>query len=525
MCLGWQATDCGAPASYAHRALTGAPAAEKDTPLHARHWGRRARRSGAPLVLVAALALALPATTAGSAAADDPGRTPAAVSPLRLWAPDRIEAFAYGKRVYSDLGLRVIAQGAPFELWSTRSSYDEQIATTWRRGAAGDVPLPAGSMQDFSGLRSFLTLTITPKAGGPALTVRRKGCLDAWSERIDPAAPATSPYPRACWYNPYSLGSVQGLQEGWAAPVLAQRGPLRLAAGTYTVTASIAPRYVSAFGLAPADATRTLTLVVRNDTESAVGRARPGRVARPAAHRPAGPAARRAAGPVPDLRSLPAWGIRVSENGNYLQFSATVWNAGDSPLVVDGFRRDGEDEMDAYQYFFDGAGHQTGYQQVGQMHWDPRPSHQHWHFEDFARYVLLRADRTEAVRSRKEAFCLANTDAVDQTVPGAVWNPENTDLATSCGDYGSLSIREVLASGWGDTYAQFRAGQSFDLEGLPNGTYYIAVMANPDGRLVESATDNNVSLRQVVIGGRQDHRTVRVPQVGVIVEPTGGGKG
>ena len=108
--------------------------------------------------------------------------------------------------------------------------------------------------------------------------------------------------------------------------------------------------------------------------------------------------------------------------------------------------------------------------------------------------------------------------------PG-VWNPENTDLATSCGDYGSLSIREVLASGWGDTYAQFRAGQSFDLRGLPNGTYYVAVMANPDGRLVESATDNNVSLRQVVIGGRPGQRTVRVPQVGVIVEPTGGVRG
>ena len=491
--------------------------------MHPRLWARRARRSGAPLVLAAALALAVPATTPRSTAADEPAGP--AVSPLRLWAPDRIEVFTYGKRVYGDLGLRVIAQGAPFELWSTRPSYDEQIATTWRRGAAGDVTLPAGSMQDFSGLRSFLTLTITPEAGGPAVTVRRKGCLDAWSERIDPAAPATSPYPRACWYNPYSLGSVQGLQQGWAAPILARQAPLRLAAGTYTLTAAIAPRYVSAFGLAAADATRTLTLVVTNDTGSAVGRARPSRVARPAAHRPARTAAGQLTGPVPDLRALPAWGIRVSDGGDYLQFSATVWNAGDSPLVVDGFRREGEDEMDAYQYFFDGDGHQTGYQQVGQMHWDPRPSHRHWHFEDFARYVLLKDDQTVAVKSRKEAFCLANTDAVDQTVPGAVWNPENTDLATSCGDYGSLSIREVLASGWGDTYAQFRAGQSFDLRGLPNGTYYVAVTANPDGRLVESATDNNVSLRLVVIGGRPGARTVHVPPVGVIVEPTGGMNG
>ena len=112
-----------------------------------------------------------------------------------------------------------------------------------------------------------------------------------------------------------------------------------------------------------------------------------------------------------------------------------MWNAGDSPLVVDGFRRDGEDLMDAYQYFFDAEGNQTGYQDVGHLHWDAKPSHQHWHFEDFARYTLLRRDKTEAAVSKKEAFCLANTDAIDLTVPDADWNPENTDLSTSCGDH------------------------------------------------------------------------------------------
>ena len=70
----------------------------------------------------------------------------------------------------------------------------------------------------------------------------------------------------------------------------------------------------------------------------------------------------------------------------------------------------------------------------------------------------------EAVRSKKEAFCLANTDPIDQTVPNADWNVTNDDLSTACGEYESLSIREVLASGWGDTYSQSRAGQSFNLK-------------------------------------------------------------
>ena len=79
-------------------------------------------------------------------------------------------------------------------------------------------------------------------------------------------------------------------------------------------------------------------------------------------------------------------------------------------------------------------GNQTGYVPAGQMIWDPRKTHHHWHFEDFARYRLLDANKHGVVRSKKEAFCLANTDMIDYTVPGANWNPDNTDLATSCGD-------------------------------------------------------------------------------------------
>ncbi|MGZ6744757.1 MAG: lysyl oxidase family protein [Nocardioides sp.] len=489
----------------------------------ARHRSRLA-------LAAATLALAAPAVGSGAAQAL-PDRVAAPVSPITLWAPSALTVTAYGQHAYTDLGLRVIAQGAPFELWSHRPGYDHRVQTVWH-SAAGDVSLPDGSLRDLGTIRGFLSLTITPRQG-EARTLHRGACLNSWSERVHPDAPAYSPYPQGCYYNPYSLGSVQGVQDGWASPFLSQGHPLKLAPGRYTVTASIDPRYATPLGLAPADATRTIDLrVVAGDTggggpvgarRTGSSSASPASPASPASHRPAGVSGGSASGPVPDLRALPAWGIQMARNGNYLNFSATVWNAGDSPLVVDGFRRDGEDLMDAYQYFFDSGGNQTGYQQVGQMHWDPRPTHQHWHFEDFARYVLLRADKSEAVRSRKEAFCLANTDAVDQTVPGAAWKPDNTDLSTACGDLSSLSIREVLASGWGDTYGQFRAGQSFDLKGLPNGTYYVAVLANPDGRLVESDTTNNTSLRKVIIRGTLGHRTVTVPQVGLVVEPDQGG--
>lgn len=221
--------------------------------------------------------------------------------------------------------------------------------------------------------------------------------------------------------------------------------------------------------------------------------------------------------PKPDLRSLPAYGITISDGGqdvpgkDYLAFSANVWNAGPAQLVVDGFRSPGKPTMDAFQYFYDANGKQVGYTPTGTMEWDPRPGHVHWHFTDFASYRLLKADQKEAVRSGKEAFCLANTDAVDYTVKNANWHPFNTDLSTACGQENSISVREVLDVGSGDTYTQDLPGQSFDITDVPNGTYYIQVLANPAKRLKETNLDNNSALRKIVLGGTPGKRTVTVP--------------
>jgi lysyl oxidase len=231
--------------------------------------------------------------------------------------------------------------------------------------------------------------------------------------------------------------------------------------------------------------------------------------------------------PRPDLQPLPSFGIELVlgqdlgddmggasdpavANHCFLTFAATVWNAGPSPLVVEGFRRPGAALMDAYQYFYAGA-RQVSYAKVGTMEYDPRIGHQHWHFKDFAQYNLLDAKQRLKVRSQKEAFCLAPTDPIDLTRAGAQWNPGATGLYSACGGPTALGIKENLDAGWGDTYEQFRPGQSFDVDALPNGTYYIEVVANPDHRLQETTTSNNRSLRKVILGGTADHRTVTVP--------------
>ena len=53
------------------------------------------------------------------------------------------------------------------------------------------------------------------------------------------------------------------------------------------------------------------------------------------------------------------------------------------------------------------------------------------------------------------------------------------DLGSVCGGYEIRSIREVLSAGWGDTYAQYRAGQSFPIKNLADGIYWVRVLANP----------------------------------------------
>jgi hypothetical protein len=54
-------------------------------------------------------------------------------------------------------------------------------------------------------------------------------------------------------------------------------------------------------------------------------------------------------------------------------------------------------------------------------------------------------------------------------------------------------------------------GQSFDITGLPNGTYWIEVRANPAGLLFDGDPTNDTELREVILRGVPGSRTVSVP--------------
>jgi hypothetical protein len=186
-----------------------------------------------------------------------------------------------------------------------------------------------------------------------------------------------------------------------------------------------------------------------------------------------------------------------------------VWIGGNSQLDVQGFRSNGSPVMKAYQYFWQ-DGQIIGRARAGTMGFDSKPGHNHWHFKQFAQYRLLNADKSLAVRSHKVGFCIAPTDAINLVLPNAVWQPPFIGFG-GCGQQSALWVQEALPLGWGDTYFQSSAGQSFPITNLPNGTYYIEVIANPEHVLFETTTSNDVSLRKVILGGTRGHRTVRVP--------------
>jgi hypothetical protein len=540
----------------------------------ARNHRVRVARTLAVALLLAVIAV-VPAATA--VAAPEP--------PLRLVAvAPSVTIDRYGDELPQlDLGTNVVAGAKPLEIRVTRRSYRDPIVATQRIGPGDSQQtrkLPANLVKDFSGLSAFLHVTLTDAAGRKVLDQDQTFCPNGFeTARTRPDAPGTSPYPQMCATHPFTLGSVWGIQAGWAVstgggfdPVTEPVPPAELADGTYTAQVSVNRAHREFFRIPAAQASVTVKVTIRTRPEEPGGgepptpeppgmepatgenhladerdeRDAPSPLAGPGTE-PLQPAPRPSgakdvpAGPRPDLRALPAWEIAVTggetppvdpdqpppggeqppvdpgqpppggEQPDYLAFSANVWNAGPSPLVVDGFRRAGTGLMDAYQYFYDAKGEQVGWAPTGTLEYDTRDGHEHWHFTDFARYRLLNEDKKEAVRSGKEAFCLAPTDGIDLTVTAAKWKPADTGLATACGSASSIAIRETLDSGWGDTYVQSLPGQSFDITKVPNGTYYIEVAANPEHRLYETSTKNNVSLRKVILGGTPGQRTVQVP--------------
>ena len=189
------------------------------------------RRRTAALTAVAATALAGAAGVVAASAAAVPS-----TSPLVLITPPSTSMYAFHGHAYGDLAVQLKNVGPAFELWSHRSGYVAPIRTSWRHGGTTTM-LPRGTMKNFHGLTKFFDVTIQSAAGKILVHRMTSACLNGeGGVRVVPSGAAHSPYPMGCPDNPFTLGSVQGIAQGWATTVpLLGYGPLKLARGTYTM--------------------------------------------------------------------------------------------------------------------------------------------------------------------------------------------------------------------------------------------------------------------------------------------------
>jgi hypothetical protein len=477
-------------------------------------------------------AIAMPGVPAVSAA-----KVPGPVLKLEV-AQRSVTLYGFHGRVFLDPGIWVSALGSPLELDVQRASYAKPLTITQvihpPYGGIVRRPLPASILDGWNGLRQFTVLTVRDSAGKVVVTEPVSFCPNSFDPaRVSPAGPPATPYPSMCASDPFQLAMVWGVQKGWATdPVQFSGRGVKLPLGVYHVTEAISPEYVRLFGIPAKDATATVKVTVAKPPKCCPPpgccATRSPRSARRAAAPPLPADAPTLTHPprtaLPDLVPLPSWGITVShprrQTHDYLDFGATVWIGGNGPLDVEGFRSHGSPTMKAYQYFWRN-GHVIGRVRAGTMGFDSKKGHDHWHFEQFARYTLLTADKSVAVPSQKVGFCIAPSDPVNLLLPHAVWQPPFLGFGGGqCGSPSALWVAEELPLGWGDTYFQTVAGQSFDITHVPNGTYYIEIVANPEKVLYETTARNDTSLRKVILGGTPGHRTVKVPAFhGIDPEP------
>ncbi|HEX3493052.1 MAG TPA: hypothetical protein VHU92_27190 [Streptosporangiaceae bacterium] len=469
-------------------------------------------------LVTAAMAMTTVAAS-GPAAGAAAARHAAAGPTIKLIkAESTLTVRRHGKGVvYLDPNIYVAALGAPFQVDPQRSSYTKPVQAYEILNGHRRL-LPSWVMSGWNGLRDFIQLQVRNTRGKVVASRLLNYCPDTYDPaRVDPAGATKSPYPQTCReQDPFPRSSVWGIARGWATdPTELSHTPnFKLSLGRYHVTETIPARYVSLLGIPAEDASATMTLNVvkgaARDVQPAASVSKP----LPSLPRNVPLLSHVPANALPDLVPLPSWGITTSHvrktNQDFLNFGATVWVGGHSPLDVEGFRQPGTSTMAAYQYYWR-HGKVIGRTRAGTMFYDNEKGHHHWHFQQFAKYVLLKANKKVAVRSEKVGFCIAPSDPVDLALPGATWNVPFFGLTGQCGVPAAVWVEEYMPVGWGDTYDQFKAGQAFNITHLPDGTYYIEIIANPEHLLHEVTRSNDTSLRKVIITGPAGHRQVRVP--------------
>jgi hypothetical protein len=240
----------------------------------------------------------------------------------------------------------------------------------------------------------------------------------------------------------------------------------------------------------------------------------PARASTPSTERPSPTAALQTTTPTPtptsppllqpNMQALPAGDISLQSEGGVrnLRFATTLTNVGAGPLELRPDPGVGcpPDQRGTQQWTYIDADRNGAFDPVIDTAGEPtptgcmlfHPTHDHWHFDASARYVLLRPGSPEPIVSaNKVSFCMRDSDPL----PGAETGPET---------YGECTRDSVqgISTGWLDVYEARLDGQALPLPpDLPDGPYCLQITVDPYSLLRESHEADNASLVGIQLQG------------------------
>jgi hypothetical protein len=176
-------------------------------------------------------------------------------------------------------------------------------------------------------------------------------------------------------------------------------------------------------------------------------------------------------------------------SGLEIRFTTTSWNRGLGPVELAGgpiITQPTETD----------PGSQLVYQNIYQTDGSIRQreagifvyhggTHQHIHFEDYARYTLQPLGEQGTLREgTKVSFCLVDSQKINTRLPNAPKKP----VYFGCG-----SDIQGISVGWGDVYVAGLTGQLVPFGDNPTGDYLLVIEVNPLQHLLESSYSDNIA--------------------------------
>jgi len=219
---------------------------------------------------------------------------------------------------------------------------------------------------------------------------------------------------------------------------------------------------------------------------------------------------------LPDLAMGPIEDIAVgtTETGQQrLRFAASIVNIGAGPFLLRAHRPWlGGDDWTVEQWFVERAGDYSAITTGAGLVYGG-DGHNHWHVKQVEVHQLETLDGKVLGRLVKQGFCFFDTDLYEATLTDA---PERAHWgARGCAGTLDTRVRMGLSVGWADKYPWHLLDERIDVTSVPDGTYRIRQIADPNGDFRESDETNNETWVDVVMTTLPDGlRDVRVVKAG-----------